>query len=515
LTAFLLARLALAVLFAVAAVSKLVDQAGTRKALTGFGLPARSAWPAAVVLPLVEAAIAVALIPTSSATWAAAAALVLLAAFGAAIVSALLKGHQPDCHCFGRLHSAPASWGLVVRNAVLALAAGVVVLQGLVDSPPTLTGWYDDLSSGERVAVLIGLPALVLLGLQAWFSFALLRQNGHLLLRVEDLEGAIGAGATPDREPGLPVGLPAPDFSALNAEGEAATLETSRVPGRLTVLLFADPGCAPCLELLPQVADWQNEHRGRLAISVITTGELEAAQELRDRYGLQRIIVQRDREIAEAYRAYGTPTATLLYSDGRIARPLALGAKQIEALVGEATTRFDTRSAQRNGGLAAAGVAAGASAVAITGTAASPQARGQSSDPEVQALNALIASVEERLNAQAQEAGAKVKKLTKRPFGRKAYRRKVKKARVAIQILVGGLSELRRLTAAMQPSGARGQNAQRAVLEMLDLLVEVEKKVADSLTGSPRQRRRDAKQAYENFGESIQKGIDASFLLQQ
>ena len=52
---------------------------------------------------------AAALVPAATAYWAAAAALVLLAAFSLAVGRLLRRGERADCHCFGALHSTPAT----------------------------------------------------------------------------------------------------------------------------------------------------------------------------------------------------------------------------------------------------------------------------------------------------------------------------------------------------------------------------------------------------------------------
>lgn len=106
--ALLIARLLLILIFAVAGASKLADRAGSRRAVTDFGLPTSLAAPLAILLPLAELAVAAALIPASTAWWGALGALALLLAFVAGISLNLARGNQPECHCFGQLHSAPA-----------------------------------------------------------------------------------------------------------------------------------------------------------------------------------------------------------------------------------------------------------------------------------------------------------------------------------------------------------------------------------------------------------------------
>ena len=120
--ALLVARLLLAGVFLVAGVAKLADRAGSRQAIVDFGLPARLATPLGIVLPLAELAVAVALIPVSTAWWGALGALALLLLFTAGIGINLARGRQPECHCFGQLHSAPAGWSTLIRNGELARA---------------------------------------------------------------------------------------------------------------------------------------------------------------------------------------------------------------------------------------------------------------------------------------------------------------------------------------------------------------------------------------------------------
>ena len=87
----LAARLLLAGVFAVAGVTKLLDRAGSRRALVDFGVPRSLAAPSSVVLPLLELTVAAALIPQTTAVYGAIGALALLLVpswWGSASVSA-------------------------------------------------------------------------------------------------------------------------------------------------------------------------------------------------------------------------------------------------------------------------------------------------------------------------------------------------------------------------------------------------------------------------------------------
>jgi uncharacterized membrane protein YphA (DoxX/SURF4 family) len=66
-TALLAARLLLAAIFVVAGVAKLADRAGSRQGLIDFGVPAALATPFGILLPLVEFAVAISLVPVATA----------------------------------------------------------------------------------------------------------------------------------------------------------------------------------------------------------------------------------------------------------------------------------------------------------------------------------------------------------------------------------------------------------------------------------------------------------------
>jgi uncharacterized membrane protein YphA (DoxX/SURF4 family) len=126
----LIARIALAAVFAAAAAGKLADRAGSRAAVTGLGVPRRLAPTVALGVPVGELVVAVSLIVGPWASWGALGALGLLAAFSAAIAANLGRPVRPDCHCFGQLHSSPVSVALVVRNVALAVPAVLVLVHG-------------------------------------------------------------------------------------------------------------------------------------------------------------------------------------------------------------------------------------------------------------------------------------------------------------------------------------------------------------------------------------------------
>jgi hypothetical protein len=299
--ALLISRLALACVFLLAGVAKLADLAGSRQAALEFGVPERLAGVAGWLLPVCEVAVAVALVPTGSARFGAVGAAALLLGFLAAIGNALARGRSPDCHCFGQVHSAPASWRTLVRNAGLLAGAGFVAIAGWNNAGDSATSWLGRVSSGWLVAIMVGLLLVALIAFLVWFSLQLLAQNGRIFARLETIEAAIGAswqgdatrGGVPAAEElgaglgsaGLPVGSPAADFELDSSDGERVSLGSLLASGRPLLLVFSDAGCGPCDALLPELAGWQRAHAERLEIAVIAGGDERATAGRRNSRG--------------------------------------------------------------------------------------------------------------------------------------------------------------------------------------------------------------------------------------
>jgi hypothetical protein len=192
-TATLIARLALAALFAVAGAAKLADRDDARRTLRGFQVPERLVVTLAVLVPGAELATAAALIASRTVVAGALGAVVLLAVFSAAIAVALARGRQVDCGCFGRPYSAMVSRRTLARNGALVAVAAFVLARALSAPPTSATDWIVT-PSGWPAAALAGCLGLVALTLvHGAVSWQLLRQNGRLWQRLDELERRLGA----------------------------------------------------------------------------------------------------------------------------------------------------------------------------------------------------------------------------------------------------------------------------------------------------------------------------------
>lgn len=153
--------LALAVVFAWAAVAKVRHRATTIASFRGLGLPAPALLATAV--PVLEAVLAVGLVLVPAP--AAFGALVLVLSFSIVIGRAVAAGSTVGCACFGGTEDRPVSVLELVRNAALAGLAVVASGAGAGDA------LWPSLPAIVIVSVLVALARVAL-------AAAELRQDG-------------------------------------------------------------------------------------------------------------------------------------------------------------------------------------------------------------------------------------------------------------------------------------------------------------------------------------------------
>jgi peroxiredoxin len=144
---------------------------------------------------------------------------------------------------------------------------------------------------------------------------------------------------------GLPEGSPAPAFRLEGLHGETMTLDAMRSAGKPVMLIFSDPSCGPCTALLPDIGKWQRDHAAKLTVALVSRGSVDANKNKIGEHGLSNVLLQKDREVSNEYKAYGTPTAVLVKSDGTIGSPVAGGADAIRGLISKTTGTMPVNAA--------------------------------------------------------------------------------------------------------------------------------------------------------------------------
>lgn len=333
----LLVRVALAAVFALAAVTKLGRRAETESTLAAFGIPTGLRRPVAVALPLAELAVAVALLPAASTPYAAVAAVLLLAGFSFAVARVLVRGEQVDCNCFGSLGSDEVSRSTLLRDLALLVPAAFLVAVTWSDPGPGALAWIGDLDAMTAAAILGGV-ALAVAVLSFGFCVELMRQNGRLLERLDALEGADGsaAGGVPAAAITRYAGTPVPSFALPDLSGREVSLEGLLAEGRELLLLFSDPGCHACNPVLPALARLQREPGDGPLPIVMSLGDPEMNRVKASEHGLERVLIQPDFDLARVLGVNGMPGAVLVDREGRVAAEPVQGTDRVADLLATA-----------------------------------------------------------------------------------------------------------------------------------------------------------------------------------
>jgi methylamine utilization protein MauE len=141
---------AFALLFASAALHKLLDLGRFTAAFRAYEVVPSAFASASGLLPLLELAVAVALLPAGSRSGAAAAGAVLLLTYAAAISINLFRGRRDlDCGCGGPSERRRIGVWMVWRNLLLAALLGLLLLP----AGPRALGAVDALTIGAGTAV--------------------------------------------------------------------------------------------------------------------------------------------------------------------------------------------------------------------------------------------------------------------------------------------------------------------------------------------------------------------------
>lgn len=315
----LLARLLLVIVFGSAGAAKLADLRASSDTIEAFGLPRRLARPAGAALPIAELAIAVALLPSPSARWAAVGALLLLLTFSAGVAYALSQGRTPACNCFGQVSSDQIGPRTLIRNGAFILIAAFAVWRA---PGAALTDWTRSAAAANLLAALLALAVALL---------SVLALHYRRLARASP-QSDPSAGA---QVPGLPIGTEAPDFTLPDLDGRLVSRDSLLEDGRPLLLVFASPTCGPCHALMPEIGRWQAALGDSIKFVVIESGagNAEVLRRTLTAAGEATILHEEDRETAERYGASATPIGLAVSSAGKIASQPMPGQSRIESLV--------------------------------------------------------------------------------------------------------------------------------------------------------------------------------------
>lgn len=138
-----------------------------------------------------------------------------------------------------------------------------------------------------------------------------------------------GNGPTAAPPPSAPTtGQPAPPVKLPDLKGRTINLAGYR--GRRTLVLFWNPACGFCQQMLEDLKAWEADPPEEAPkLLVVSTGSVEANEAL----GLRSpVLLDQDFSVASTFGANGTPMAVLVDEEGRIGSGVAAGAQSVLAL---------------------------------------------------------------------------------------------------------------------------------------------------------------------------------------
>ncbi|HEY0430036.1 MAG TPA: redoxin domain-containing protein [Pyrinomonadaceae bacterium] len=328
----LLIRIFLAAIFIVAGIGKFLDLEGSEKAVKAFGTPDDLAKTFAVTIPFAEIVFGVSLLFVSTAWLGAVGAFLFLLIFIGGMIWQLAQGNAPECHCFGAIHSEPVSRKSLIRNAIFAALALVLVVQGKNQGAS-----FADLSNENALQLIFGLATVGLLGAVVVYLKRISEQQTQIMRRIEILEISSNEGKPIEHEhntnphESLPIGAPAPDFVLPDANGGEISLGNLLSQAKPILFFYVSPTCVPCAALLPDIEHWREELKNKVNFVFLSLGSPE---ENREKFGdASTILLQKNKEVTDALNARWTPTAVLVNASGAVASQLAVGDAAIRELV--------------------------------------------------------------------------------------------------------------------------------------------------------------------------------------
>src|SRR5215213_177999 len=141
--------------------------------------------------------------------------------------------------------------------------------------------------------------------------------------------------AAPTVEAAQKVGEEAPEVKLADLEGN--TVELANFRGEDTLVLFWNPGCGFCQQMLPDLKEWEaTSPEDAPKLLVVSAGSEEANREM----GLTSpILLDQNFTTGRAFGASGTPSAVLVDKEGKVASEVAVGAPAVLELAGADGTK--------------------------------------------------------------------------------------------------------------------------------------------------------------------------------
>jgi peroxiredoxin len=188
------------------------------------------------------------------------------------------------------------------------------------------------------LVLVLAMEGVILISFCTLF-YQLLKQQGRILLRLDDLEqGATLRSAAeceqPELQPtGLSVGAQFPTFSFPDATGHKVSLKDFE--GKRALLIHWNVECGFCAAIGKELALLEDSLiKQKAQLVLFSLAEASANRKQAKQLGLKSpILLAKDgSEALEAFNDFGTPAAYLLDEQGRVAHTVVVGSDQVQVL---------------------------------------------------------------------------------------------------------------------------------------------------------------------------------------
>ena len=164
---------------------------------------------------------------------------------------------------------------------------------------------------------------------------AVLVQDGRIASMVatgaDAIQGLLTRATLP---PSVKKGDPVPSLKLQDLNGKMVDLLSLK--GRRTLILFWNPSCGFCQQMLEDVKSWERTPpKGAPELLVISAGPLEDNRKQGFR---SRVLLDPYFLTSQVFNSGGTPSAVVIDEEGRVTSEVAAGAPEVLAMAREVST---------------------------------------------------------------------------------------------------------------------------------------------------------------------------------
>jgi thiol-disulfide isomerase/thioredoxin len=150
------------------------------------------------------------------------------------------------------------------------------------------------------------------------------RVASSLALGTDAIRGLVVHAVLP---PSVTKGDAVPSLKLADLEGQAVDLAHLR---RRTLILFWNPSCGFCEQMLPDVKGWErNPPKDGPELLIVSAG---APEDIRKQEFRSRVLLDPYYGASQVFNSGGTPSAVLIDEEGRVASDVGVGAQEVLSL---------------------------------------------------------------------------------------------------------------------------------------------------------------------------------------